>query len=888
MTSIECLLQNAADHLAAVKTALPALTRADIELAMKVCNSLNTEARRDAAFSAVAVELFTLMKYTDNPECVLNCINSIADENIRSKSILHGLSQVVDHLKTKRSTTCNIGVANLWGKLRLPNYRFIGLRHAIQIAMLANQGKHRIDHIKENLEKCWASNTIDWVRWELGYSLVRDTYSADTHFADEWFSKIAEEEKSLRSPSESVNDVLKLTASLGVRAFSYLAPAEFKQSDDFGKLTQLIAAMAVPDEKLLMWCELGIRLYYSGKKDFSRYICKTYVEPLLPVANSNTGECGFGYEMTLAQAAPFLYLIHEATGQFAIDKISNSARRDAAIREICFTLLRKVANTDGYKDPGTDGYELDGETATSIIGLIAKMSTDWMIFSIVEALTESLGAKKNERRIRRLQVADFLNTLEIFLKKALPDNQNIKHTGFLVSSLARINQARQSAGFQVSPKTWQTLFAEARALSNVSDRAVVTAFVAVGARAKQNVIPDDWLDQIKSDVRSSPTVLDQIDRYVWLAEILESFDKKQSLSLARIGMSLTKNVGSDVNVYDRKRKLLDIVFNIDPDLASDFIELSDGDRARKNDKLALEARVKLQRLQKEAATDPDNMALREESDVDIAKLAMRTLAALNANRIIPRPVDDFKNIISRAHSLPFSNAYCVWSWMIENAIRKGGANSKGNKAVTNAFQAALSAGELVISLLHGAFSALNPNGVTNGGLVHPGSRDDALALILAWAKKVDGNPIVITDPYFGPEDLELLFDLAKAAPRSTIRVLTGRRHLRGAITDNNFETAFIEAWHAMCDAAGSDIEICIIGVNADGDHPIHDRWILSGACGLRLGTSAKSLGNFRVSEISNIGIDEAPNRFDLVNSFLDRRTRQWEGNRVITSSFSLY
>lgn len=887
MDAIECLLQNSADHLAAVKTALPALTRADIALTMKVCGSLNTETRRDSAFSLSLAELFTLMKYSDEPACILQFVDKIIDENTRSKAILNGLSQVVDHLKSSRSVICNEGVASLWKKLRVPNYRFMGLRYAIQIALLTKQSDSKISFLKDEIDKCWSANEIDWVRWELGYSLVRDMYSSDKIFANDWFSKIAEEEKSLRSPSESVSDVLKLTASLAVRAYSYLAPSDFKQSEDFGKLAQLVASIAVPDERLQMWCELGIRLHYSGKYGFSKYICKNYVEPMLPISSASIGECGFGHELTLALAAPFLYLIHEATGQFTVDKISDIARRDSAIQEICFTLLRKVANTDGYKDPGSDGYDLTVETATSIVSLIGKMSTDWIIFGVVEALTDSLGAKKNERRIRRLQVADILNTLETSVKRILPDRNNIKHAGFLISSLAQINRARQSAGLQVAGKTWQDLFADARALSNVSDRAVVTAFVAVGARGKQKIIPDDWLEQIRQDVKSSPTVLDQIDRYVWLAEILEGFDKKQSLQLARAGMSLTKNVGEGINVYQKKRKLLDIVLNIDPDLAGDFIELSDGDRARRNDKAALEARVKIQRLQKEAASHPDNLELREESDRDIAELAMRNLSALNANRIVPRAVEDFKNLISRAHSLPFDSAYCVWSWMLENAIRKGGLNSKGEKVVINAFQASLSAGELIISLLNGAFSALNPNGASGEGLVRPGGREDALALILDWAKVVDGQPIVITDPYFGPEDLELLFEMAKAAPRSSIRVLTGRRHLRGAIADSNFETAFLDAWHAMCDAVGSDIEICVVGVNSDGDHPIHDRWILSGGCGLRMGTSAKSLGNFRVSEVCNMTEEEVPGRLELVNGFLDRRTRQWEGGRVMTSSFSL-
>lgn len=886
--SIKTLLQNSADHFAVVKTALPALARADVELALQVSSSMNTEIRRDLAYSTIAGELFILMRYTSNPDYILRSIRSISDENLRSTTILNGLSLIVNHLKTNQSQICNEAIQNLWRNLRVSNYRFIGLRYAIQISMITKQSDYKIVALKDEILKCWKNTEIDWVRWELGYSLVRDTYPYNKEYAEEWLAKVVEEEKSLRAPSESVNDVLKLTASLAVRAYSYLAPEEFQQSEDFGKLANLISALAVPEERLLMWSELGIRLFYTKKIGFSKHICKQYVEQLLPIVKSSQEEQGFGDELMWAHAAPFIYLTHESTGYFAVDKISCSARRDSAISDVCFTLLRKVAKTDVYKDPGNDGYEMDAQTAASIITLMGKMSTDWIIFNVLEALTNSLSAKKNERKFRRVQVADFLSSIEALIRKTLPDSRNIKHLGYLISSLSLINRARQSAGLSVNQKIWIDLFSDARKLTNVSDRAVVTAFVAVGARGKSNIVPENWLELVKQDVIASPTVLDQIDRYAWLAAILEDFDKKGSLTFARLGMSLTKNVGPDVNIYDRKRKLLDIVFNIDSDLAEDFIELADGDRARKNEKAALEARIKLQRLQKEAASDPEKVELNEESDSDISELSMRNLSALNANRIIPRAVEDFKNLNARAAALPFESAYSVWSWILENAIRKGGSNSKGGRAVSNAFNAAMNAGELVISLLHGAVNALNPGGFSRNGLVRPGGREDALALIVDWAKRIDGRPIVISDPYFGPDDVDLIFEIAKAAPHSNVRVLTGRRHLMGLELNGNFEAAFADAWRSVCDATASDIEICVIGVNSDGDHPIHDRWFLSQDDGLRLGTSAKSLGNYRVSEVSNIEREDVPVRLNLVNSFLDRTVRVWEGSRITVSSFSLY
>ena len=885
MQAIELLLANSADHFAAVRTALPALARADAALACKLCGSLNTESRRDSAYLLLLSELITLKTYEGSPALILEVVESVADEHYRSTGILSAMSIIVDNIKSKRSSTCNPAVTGLWKKLRISNYRFIGLRYALKIEYLLKVSSESISALERELDKSWSDVGIEWVRWDLGYALVRDTYAQNPDYAEKWLGKIAAEEATIKAPSESLNDVLKLTASLGIRAFSYLADDKSFSGDDFNKLVGLINSVAVPDEKLLLWCELGIRLHYAGKKEFSKYICRTHVEPLLPIDLKETDQ--FGQELTIAQAAPFIYITHESTGQFLVEKITSTARRDATISNICFTLLRKVANTDAYKDPSGDGFDLDTDTCASIIALMAKMSTDWAFFGVLEAFTTSLSARKNERKFRRTQAADYLNSLESICRKIMPDKKNIKHDGFLISSLSYINRARQVMGIQVPAAVWIGLYNDARNLSNVSDRAVVTTFVTVGARAKAQIIPDDWLASVRADISACPTLIDQVDRCAWLAEILENFDKKASISLARQGMTLTKDVGPEINVYSRKQKLLDIVYNIDPELADDFIELADGDRARKNDKKALEARLKLQRLQKEAATDPDKVDLNEESDKDISELSIRNLAALNANRISARPVDDFKRMLTRAPSLPFESAYSVWSWALENAIRKGGSNSKGEKVIVSLYHAVLASGELLASLLHGNVLALGAGSFPQSGLVKPGGRDSAFTSIMNWAKQIDGQTITITDPYFGPEDVDLLFEIAKAAPSSDLQVLTGRRHLKKVVSGGGYEEKFNESWRSICDVTPSDISIFIIGVNKDGDHPIHDRWIVANNTGLRLGTSANSLGVSKISEVSQIEGQQLADCREMLCGFLERKVRMWEGERVSLSNFMI-
>lgn len=62
-----------------------------------------------------------------------------------------------------------------------------------------------------------------------------------------------------------------------------------------------------------------------------------------------------------------------------------------------------------------------------------------------------------------------------------------------------------------------------------------------------------------------------------------------------------------------------------------------------------------------------------------------------------------------------------------------------------------------------------------------------------------------------------------------------------------------------------DTEIVLFGVAPNGESAIHDRWILSGEKGLRLGTSINSLG-MKLSEISILNSEEAIVRLQEVEA----------------------
>jgi hypothetical protein len=234
-----------------------------------------------------------------------------------------------------------------------------------------------------------------------------------------------------------------------------------------------------------------------------------------------------------------------------------------------------------------------------------------------------------------------------------------------------------------------------------------------------------------------------------------------------------------------------------------------------------------------------------------------------------------------------SLAFPVWGWIIENALRKSGGKSKADRLLQDFYEASCRAAELILALLGQSKHELQSSGPNSCELIRPGERDEIFQRIRLWAATQNNKIIRVSDPYFGPGDLEVVHCIAEAAPDSQIRILTCKKHLKGAI-EGAFDEAFHEAWKSLCELPPPVTEIVVIAWGPDASHPVHDRWIFTEDSGLRLGGSTNSMGYSRLSEISTMDSNACNEKCAIIDGLLDRKTKEWAGERVMTSSFDLF
>lgn len=881
--SIEQLLSDSADHYETAKNAIYGLARANPSLAVKLVEKLNTRIRRDKAFMTLARELVLGKSYLSNPGLFLRCIKNIESEAEREKAILNCLALISDDSERGESITDNRGILNLWRTIRVAIRKFSGAISTYKI-VAASGSPESLDSIAGELKELWPNVMVDWIRTDAGYSLVRDLATVNRDLAVEWLETVKSEQQRSRIPSKALGNVLYYTVKLAIASFIANAPGDLEANDpQFSRIAFLIEEVPVPEFRMTLWCDFATSLYFKGKRNVSRMICVEYIQPYI----------GGEFEDNLAVrdvlillAAPVLYLNHSPSAHLLIEKITDPHVQERAYADVCETIFRKRSLNDPYKRHESPGYDLDSDDTASILDLIDNLRTDSLLYGIISDLCESLVSRKNTNKIRRAQVRDFLMSIDDVIEKKFPDQRNIKHDGYKLASKAYVLKAR--ATFETVPvEEWNKLYQSAQGIDNVADRVVVITIIGVSAKSRGPFADKKWLTLVKEDIAKIPSDSDRIDRYSWIAELLDSTEKQFAFGLLQDAMSLSNHLDDHISAFEKQKRILDLAHSIDEALVDRIIDLADTDEAKSTTKKDYVEHIKLKDGRKDLAADPSAFDFNSVTPEELSRLCLDNWAALGGGRIFLKPVEDFARLAEAASRMSMSMAFPIWGWVIENAIRKGGGKSKADRLLQNAYEASCRAAELILALLGQSKHELQSRGRNSCDLIRPGERDEIFQKIRSWAATQDKKVIRISDPYFGPGDLEVVHCIAEAAPNSQIRVLTCRKHLKGIIK-GSFDEEFHDAWKNLCDLPPPTTEIVVVAWGPDASHPVHDRWIFAEDSGLRLGGSANSMGYSRLSEISSMDANACSEKCTIIDGLLDRKTKEWAGEKLTTSSFDLF
>lgn len=883
-STLDILLSSVADHFKVAESALNALSRFKPELALEVITKLNTARSRDNALETLVRTL--LSRHSTHAAILVAAISKIDDPSRRSKVIVNSLL-TIRRIKENGEDTSPLAseLLEIWQEVKIEVFRFQAI--LVTAAYRIEQGAAEESKLlATEAEKIWSARPLDYTKVELGYLAARELADVDRVAATDWIERTDALLVETAIGSAAANEALHHAIGLATRILPTLinSDTEDEVATDLARIQRLIQSIPMPEYQSALWSALAVRLHFAGNPEKAKMIAEIYIQPVLS-GSAQADSCT--RDGMTAHTSAAMYLVHAASALHRIDLMETKNFQDAARDNIIRTIFQRAPHWEPFSDDKEVEYSLDANAVADILSVLKGCRGDSLIFDIVCDFSRSLVAQKNRGRLQRNLVLDALRGVEAFVKTALPDARNIRHEGYVIACEAYIQSAKskiQQDTASESSKIWNALYERARNIPNVSDRAIVTAFVGVNARIGPSSDLKSWISDVRADLANIPAAHDRIDRYKWVARILQTRDKVAARALIADAMKVSARLGNADDATKQQQQLLDLAHVIDPDLAETLLEGLDVDEARK---VALKKRLEMNASKKTIAAKPDSADLNELEGKQIAEICYSNLGSLLANRINPKPLVEFLDLAAKARSMSVQDSTPMWDWMFENVARRQQTGSKlTDQTPRKLFNAVCRAAEISQGLTGRLSGGGSRTVVSRTDVFGVGDRDNFLERIREWASEQNGQSLIISDPYFSPTDIGFLQSLTEAAPDATFRVLISREHMRKIKVDSA-EDSFLDAWQEISDVAPPKVRFAIVGYGPAGKHPVHDRWIVSESSGIRLGSSINSIGLTRISDLSEMTSVDASDRRQVLAAYFDNPPRLFGEERLTVSYFDL-
>jgi len=869
---IAALQRATAAHFEPLKGALVAMAKRDPESACALAVGLNTQLSRDAALKLVARSIVS----SRGPSSLVDTFSSLLD----------AMSCVESRVDCLRGAIRVVPVSE---------YPRAWIEHMEELVLSCPYGnwtcamglalvKHQVKYLGSATSKalCYALAAADDLsdsaeRVDALYSLVPVVAASDPVQAEALYERTRISQSALAIGVPSASRTVRTCLSLLLRGFRGLLKFDVLDEGFVSRFARLCDCLDDVVSKVAHVSDLATKAWCEQKVDLCRRILSDYVGPTIdscPVESWKYAECRrFAF-------TPY-YLSRGSSSFEMLDGLDRISRDDMLSSTVC-VILRKVSEGDHWSGDD-EQLSVTLEEAKDVLQLISQMRTDSFIYQSVASLCKALSSKQSKLKVAGHQRADVKARLEKIVEERLPDRENIRHEGYKIVALARLQCLTDS---KVSD--WQELLQSADALSNESDRLLVRMEIADCMPEKYRVDRKKILESMQDEIQSLPSAYDRFWRTQSFAEIAKVLDPPAARIALNTAFAVTFELGNLKDAEEYRRRIVNIAEMIDPKFADSFVQSSDDDPARRSAREALRVHAEINRT-KRAISSPrsDECQSADMRNDVLPSAAWKAVGSLVSGKSAPLAPERLDRYVEVSGNWDLHDAFPVLSWYVENLSRKLNRSADVQAKLTPLIEAILLSTELAVSVISQVagkevLSVFQVPDNSPGLLMRPGAADDGVGFIFDWlsARSEGVSDAVLCDPFFSPSDLWFVMRFGAEVPDCELRILTSAKAMRG-VTQEDLE----RAWHAMSDQTPPLCSVLVVRTDVDERSPIHDRWLLLSNAGLRLGTSLGGMGN-RLSEISEVDEERAATLSTELGAYLAQK-RAIHGQRLEYSLLKL-
>jgi len=748
-----------------------------------------------------------------------------------------------------------------------------------------------LNNLLEELTESFSQIDGDWNKVDVGFKISASV----SKYHSEVALKIREEVVELRDKSEinavDVKDSYCRCLDLIIRVNSTMLKVNHYDEENVSTIISRINLLSGNIEKSKYFAKLISSLQINDFETHAKIIIQNNIIPVLE-SYENTYSKEFG--LVFYFLSPVIFNFDKDTFNQYFDQVTDKKVANNLLSFTISHIFEKVMLLEPFYHNDKHKYQLSYVDSKHIFSLIKKLQQDWMIFSNLKRLTPSLINIKKSDGISEAQKADIIYSYQCVIDM-FPIADCIQHSGFKICCEA----LRLYFENVRKPSVWLDLIKQAKDISNQSDYIYTTTCVLEYSSPLSLTERKKILENTISDVSLVNISIERID-------LIENiFSSCKGICRATVKKALNEalllTTEEDTPEYRKKRMaLIDASFELDSKLPSSISALVDNDPFRKK---LIEENIK---------TKEDTDKLEEEfKSVGASKLNVKTqnefakychdqLAKLNSKVSIKRKRKEILTFIQNLDSLNSSNLHIVLSYFLQAF----GEVDKSKLSVIENMQPIfdnLLLNSSVFSKIYKISGVTTPTNIRDEESIVLGTEKEevgrALRFIKNWTSSKKIKSLIISEPYFGLDNLEFLADSIDRDFSINVTLISSIESYSQILSDmsdnGGFEDIdeYIEQyWKTnICPDHYPNIKFIFAGKKGDKEPVIHDRWWINseGTNGIKLGTSINGIGN-KFSGINVMSGIDSSNVYSILSGFISTDCKELKGEKIRYKYASLY
>jgi hypothetical protein len=643
----------------------------------------------------------------------------------------------------------------------------------------------------------------------------------------------------------------------------------------------MIEKLPDAERQVFAYSELAVRFHLGGDLENCRDVVSKSLKPIL--ANVPEELAPEQRRLTVI-AAPALYVDNPVSALSILESLPFREREDAIAR-----ILKVIVSRIPPDEPEQERTALPTDTTHAqvdeILQLVKRVEDDAFITCYLRHVVRHLSSGK--ARSTRPEIEQARTTIEKIVASKLPSPRFKAHDGYRLLGEGHVLALKNAKGPE-----WEILLNRIRVLPNVSDRCFVIASFAEIMGPKLIPVRKILLEEALELADKIPVSYDRAERLVYIAEIARDLDRPIFRNAISRVLAVPPNTDVDERSMNMKRRAVDMTYFESDLLANTLVAALDDDPSRDVRKM-LDKQLEFLSLQKKV-NDRNTDGIDLSSEETLPSIFWENLRRLNSNQIIPPSFKHLAPLFAGIEGRSIYEVYPILSYGIESCVRNYARTEEAHGILRRIYKVCADSAKILLQCLTQQPAAVlveSPHGAREVPsdhmlIVRKGEKEVACRFIRDRIAGGKVDRIYIADPYFTASDIDLIALLSEIAPHVPIFVMTSKQCLQQAYAQGTAIDAFKEAWRPHAQES-SDVKIFVVGLSGTGEPPVHDRMILAGDVGIKLGGSWNGVGGNKEMDLNVLAPVECLRWRERIESFLVYFHRLHNGTVVEYELFSI-